>query len=126
MAGAALADAIFGALESEHSFSTKYWETQPLLVHRPELAAQLSALLSAADLPVLSERLEARDKVHQCMREGESCEPRELCWNRYDGYDARDAESGCALCGQGHVTRDTSRCPLRTGATRGAVGYYRR
>ena len=85
MAGAALADAIFGALESEHSFSTKYWETQPLLVHRPELAAQLSALLSAADLPVLSERLEARDKVHQCMREGESCEPRELCWDFLEG-----------------------------------------
>lgn len=75
--------AAFGAALDAANFD-KYWEREPLLLHQPEQAA-FKQLLSAADLPVLSERLEARGVEPQIMRDGERCEARELCWDYLDG-----------------------------------------
>ena len=59
-----LADALYNALESEE-FSARHWERSPLVLHKPELVGPLAALLTADDLPVLSERLEMREVPHQ-------------------------------------------------------------
>ena len=50
-----LADQLYAALEDE-SFATRHWEKEPVVVHRSQLARPLAALLTADDLPLLSER----------------------------------------------------------------------
>ena len=79
-----LADALYDALERHH-FSTEHWEQRPLLLHDAALAGPLSALLPATELPMLSANLEAAEVTPQVMRDGERCEPRELCWDFLDG-----------------------------------------
>ena len=79
-----LADQLYAALEDE-SFATRHWEKEPVVVHRSHLARPLAALLTADDLPLLSERMAVRDISPQVRREGMSCEARELCRDFLEG-----------------------------------------
>ena len=76
-----LASVLLSALDASNF--TDHWEKKPLVLHGVPLIA--NNLLTAADLPALSERLERRGDVPQIMRDGERCEPRELCWDFLDG-----------------------------------------
>jgi hypothetical protein len=81
---AVLADALCAALEAEQ-FHARHWERWPLLLNEPSLAAHIAALLTPADLPVLSEHLQEQGVPLQTVREGQRSEPRELCCDFLDG-----------------------------------------
>jgi hypothetical protein len=83
MAEDACADALWRALGE--SFESEHWERTPLLIHDPNLLPHFEALLTAADLPVLSNVLQARCVDAQVMNEGQRCEPREICWDFLEG-----------------------------------------
>lgn len=66
-------------------FERDYWERAPLLALRTELPPALRKLFNAEDLPKLSATLAGMGVSPQVMRNGESCRPREICWDLLEG-----------------------------------------
>ena len=81
--------ALWAALEARN-FSTEHWEKAPLLLSGTQAMEGLMAtILSAQDLPALSERLSRfEEPPQQVMRDGERRDPRELCLDFLNGGSA--------------------------------------